>query len=476
MTTNAVANKVNVEAIDAIYQSQKANEQAVSACTAKERIAKLKKLMAVVLKYKPQIREAMYNDFKKHASEVDLTETLPITTEIKHAIKHLRGWMRPKKVATPITLFGTSSWIHFEPKGTVLIISPWNFPINLTICPLITAIAAGNCVCIKPSEHTPHASAIMKKIVEETFDSNEVALFEGDHHMATALLKIPFNHIFFTGSPTIGKIVMEAAAKNLSSVTLELGGKSPTIVDETANLSEAAEKIAWAKSMNNGQICISPDYLFVHESKKEAFIEQYKKKLNKFYGENHKESESYARMVNGRHYNRVKGLVEDATARGAKVEIGADFDDSQDYISPTLLSNVPMDAKIMVEEIFGPVLPIHTYKNIEEPLKLINEREKPLAVYIYSSKKKNIDHIIKNTRAGGTCINDSVIHFFNNNLPFGGVNNSGIGKSNGYFGFEAFSNRRGILKQNNPLSALKLMLPPYTPTVQKLIDLTMKWF
>ena len=475
MTTNTLVNKVNTQVVDEIFNAQKANEFRIGSTTAKDRINKLKKLMEVVLKYKPEIRDALYNDFKKHPSEVDLTEILPITSEIKHTIKHIRSWMRPEKVSTPLTLIGTSSWIHYEPKGTVLIISPWNFPVNLTFGPLITAIAAGNCVCIKPSEHTPHSSAIMRKIVEEVFDEKEVALFEGDHHMASALLKLPFNHIFFTGSPMIGKIVMEAAAKNLASVTLELGGKSPTIVDETANIADAAEKIVWAKSMNNGQICIAPDYLFVHESKKDQFIELYKKKVKQFYGEDSITSDSYCRMVNGRHYNRVKNLFEDATAKGAKVELGGKFDDDQDYIAPTVLTNVPLDSNIMEEEIFGPILPVFSYKNIDEALAIINKKEKPLAVYIYSSKKKNIDYIMSNTRAGGTCINDNVIHFFNNDLPFGGVNNSGIGKGNGKFGFEAFSNRRGVLKQNSPISSLKLMLPPYTPTVQKLIDLTMKW-
>ena len=481
MTVNTIDKKQAVQQteLERIFKLQKANQKNVANTTAVERIAKLKKLHDAILKYKKEIHQAVYNDFRKHGSEVDLTEILPITTDIKHTCGELRKWMRPTKVSTPMTLLGTSSKIIYEAKGVVLIISPWNFPINLTFCPLISAIAAGNCVILKPSENTPHSSAVMKKIVNDIFDENEIALFEGDHTVASGLLQLPFNHIFFTGSPQIGKIVMRAAAEHLASVTLELGGKSPTIVDETANLNEAASKIAWAKFMNNGQICIAPDYLYVHESKKDKFIELLKKKTAQYYGESDedkKQSESYARMVNARHYKRVKGLVEDATSKGATVEMGAQFDDSQNYIAPTILTNVSMDANIMDEEIFGPVLPIHTFSSLEEPLSVINAKEKPLALYIYSNSNKNISKVMDNTSAGGTCINESILHFMNANLPFGGINNSGIGKSHGIFGFKAFSNERAVLKQHTRFSANKLMMPPYNKRVQQLIDLTIKWF
>ncbi len=478
MTTNALNDQLTQqqEKIAATFALQRAHQRTIATTTAKQRIAKLKKLMATILKYKAAIREAMYKDFKKHESETDLTEILPITSEIKHVISHLPSWMRAKKVTTPLTLLGTSSYIHYEAKGVVLIISPWNFPVNLTFCPLISAIAAGNCVMLKPSEHTPNAAAVMRQIVEELYDEKEVAIFEGDHTVATSLLKLPFDHMFFTGSPSIGKIVMRAAAEHLSSITLELGGKSPTIVDETANLEEAAGKIAWAKYLNNGQVCIAPDYVFVHESKKEELLKLIKAKTESYYTTSPLQSKSYGRMVNTRHYQRVKELIEGAQAEGAKVEMGAQFKDEEVYIAPTLLSNVKETSKVMQEEIFGPVLPVMSYQSIEEVIDFINQRAKPLALYIYSKSKKNIDHVIRNTSAGGTCINDSVIHFFNNYLPFGGVNNSGIGKSHGVFGFEAFSNARSVLKQNTRFFALKLMLPPYTPRVQKLIDLTMKWF
>jgi len=461
--------------IQRIFEAQKLNQFNIANTTAVQRIAKLKKLHKAVMANRPQIKEALYKDYRKHPSEVDLTEIYPVTTEIKHAKSDIRSWMADKHISTPIALMGSSSKIKYEPKGVVLIISPWNFPINLTLGPLVSAIAAGNAVMIKPSEMTPHASALMKKMLKEIFDENEIAVLEGGVSTSTALLKLPFNHIFFTGAPSIGKIVMKAAADHLSSVTLELGGKSPTIVDASANVDTAARRIAWGKYINNGQVCIAPDYLFVHESKKEAFITAFKKYLSSFYGEDPAKETSYARIVNNRHYNRVKGYVEDAILKGGNLEAGGKFEEDQDYIAPTLMSDVPKDSKLMTEEIFGPVLPIYGFTDLDTVIDEINSREKPLALYIYSKKRKNINHIIANTRAGGTCVNHNAVHFFNTNLPFGGSNNSGIGKAHGRDGFEAFSNARGVLKQHMP-NALELLMPPYNDFKQKLIDLTIKLF
>jgi len=372
-------------------------------------------------------------------------------------------------------MLGSSSKVVYESKGVVLIISPWNFPINLTFGPLVSAIAAGNTVMIKPSEMTPNASAMMKKIVEEVFDENEVALFEGGVSTSVELLKLPFNHIFFTGAPSIGKIVMKAAAQNLTSVTLELGGKSPTIIDESANIDLAAKRTAWAKFINNGQVCIAPDYLFVHESKKAAFVESFKKYMKAFYNNDPLNESSYSRIVNQKHYNRVRGYIDDAVEKGAHIEAGGKFAEEQDFISPTLMTNVSKDSKLMTEEIFGPVLPIYGYTDVDKVIKEINSREKPLALYVYSKNRKNIKHILGNTRAGGSCVNHNAAHFFNTNLPFGGSNNSGIGKAHGKAGFEAFSDARGVFKQHIP-NALDLLTPPYNNFKQKLIDLTIKWF
>ena len=377
--------ETNAAEIQRIFQLQQKNQYAVANTTTAQRKAKLTKLHKAVMKYRPEIKEALYKDFKKHPAEVDLTEVYPVTSDIKHTKSHLRSWMRKHRVPTPISIMGSSSYIKYEPKGVVLIIAPWNFPVNLTFGPLVSAIAAGNTVMIKPSEHTPHASAIMKKIIEEIFDENEIALFEGGVATSQALLDLPFNHIFFTGAPSIGKIVMSAAAKNLTSVTLELGGKSPTIIDETANIDTAARRIAWGKYMNNGQICIAPDYIFVHESKKEAFIKAVKAYIKKFYTEDASKEKSYARMVNSRHHQRVKGYVEDAIAKGATVEAGANFDDQQDYIEPTIMTNVSKESTLMTEEIFGPVMPVYGYTDLKQVVDEINSREKPLALYIYSN-------------------------------------------------------------------------------------------
>ena len=462
--------------IERIFKLQRAHQYSVAKATARERKEKLKRLEAAFLSRREDIRGALYDDFRKHPSEVDLTEVFPVTSEIKHARRHLSKWMRPHRVSTPMALLGARSYVHYEPKGVVLIIAPWNFPINLTFGPLVAAVAAGNCVMIKPSEHTPHSSAVTRSIIEEVFDESEVAVVEGGVETSTALLAQPFNHIFFTGAPSIGKVVMEAAAKHLASVTLELGGKSPTIVDETAQVDAAAHRVAWAKYTNNGQICLAPDYVFVHESRKDEFIQKLTKNIEKFYGMDARRSDSYARIVNDRHYQRLNGYLEDAKERGATVAYGGRTDASEDYIEPTVLTDVDPTSSVMTEEIFGPLLPISTFKTLDEPIAAINAREKPLALYIYSRNRSNIERIMQNTRAGGTCINHSAVHFFNNYLPFGGSNNSGIGKGHGFFGFEAFSNARGVLKQVTPFTALDLLTAPYNAMKQKLIDISIKLF
>ena len=459
-----------------IFALQKANQQNVANSTARDRIKKLDRLYDVILKYRKEIQEALYKDFRKHPSEVDIAEIYKLTSDLKHTRSHLAKWMRPRKVGTPLAQIGSSSYIHYEPKGVVLIISPWNFPFSLTFGPMIAAIAAGNCIILKPSEYTPHASAMMKKIITELFDESEVALIEGDVDVSTELLKLPFNHMFFTGAPEIGKVVMRAAAEHLASVTLELGGKSPTIVDETANLKTAAQRIAFAKWINNGQVCIAPDYVFVHQSVADEFMNLLKSTVKLYYGDDASTSISYNRIVNNKHFKRIEGYFNDALSKGAVVEYGGKTDSAQDYFGPTIMTNIAEDSDMWEKEIFGPILPFIAYNDLQEVIDKINAKEKPLALYIYSKSNKNVDRIINNTRAGATCVNHSAIHFFNNNLPFGGSNNSGIGKGNGFFGFEEFSNPRAILKQWSPMSGLDLMAPPYTEAKQKLIDMTIKWF
>jgi aldehyde dehydrogenase (NAD+) len=371
-------------------------------------------------------------------------------------------------------MIGSSSKVYFEPKGVTLIISPWNYPFQLAIDPLLYAIAGGNTAIVKPSEMTPNTSALIKKLVNEVFDEKEVAVLEGDATIAQVLLKQPFDHIFFTGSPMLGKVIMEAAAKHLTSVTLELGGKSPTIVDETTNIKDAAQKIIWGKFMNCGQTCIAPDYLLVHESVKDALVEEMKENIKKLYGQDNtttiEESPDYTRVVNQRHFSRIKGLLEDAVEKGAKVLDGGEMNADDNFIAPTLITEVDDNMAVMSEEIFGPILPIISFKSLKEATDYVNTKPKPLALYCFSKDKKNQEFVIKNTSAGGTAINETLAHISNPDLPFGGVNNSGIGKTHGYYGFLAFSNERAVLNQRIGWTTLKMLYPPYTDKKKNTIN------
>ncbi len=459
-----------------LFKLQKANQFKVGSTSYKARIEKLKRLKkAISDTYRTAIIDALYLDLKKPKVEVELSEIYPIISEIKFVTQHLYQWMQKQNVKTPLAMLGASSYYTYESKGVCLLISPWNYPFNLTFSPLISAIAAGNTAIIKPSELTPNCAALMAKIIAEVFNENEVALVEGEVNTATALLQLPFNHIFFTGSPTVGKIVMQAAVKHLTSVTLELGGKSPTIIDNTANLDKAAKKIVWAKFLNCGQTCIAPDYILIDEALKPDFIKACKKWIQHYFSEQPEHSASYGRIVNAKHFERLKTHLDNAKTNNGTIEIGSATNSETNYISPTLVSNLKEDTSLLNEEIFGPILPIVTYNTIDEAIAYINSKERPLALYMYSKNKKNIKTIMAHTRAGGTCINNSVIHYSNHNLPFGGVNNSGIGKSHGFFGFEAFSNKRAVVKQHT-IGISELLFPPYTRLKEKLAKLTVKWF
>lgn len=470
----SVASNQNLS-FQSIFIELNENRWNIARTTCKERIAKLKKIkLAVEVTYRKALQEAMFADYGKNPAEADLAEIFPVISEIKHAIRHLSYWMQDEVVDTPLALFGSKSYIKYEPKGVCLIISPWNFPLNLTFCPLISAVAAGNVVVLKPSEMTPNTSAVMKSIIESTFPPNEVKLIEGDVAVSTALLELPFHHIFFTGAPSIGKVVMKAASNHLASVTLELGGKSPTIIDKTANIKDAAQMIVWGKFANCGQICIAPDYIYVHESIKAEFEKELVKNINNFYTNDASKSGDYMRIVNEKHTARIQGYLKETIENGANVLYGGHSNSDNNYIEPTLLSNVSLDSSVMKNEIFGPILPILSYQKEEEVIDYINNNEKPLALYIFSKSNKTINNILDNTSAGGCCINNVAVHFYNNNLPFGGINNSGLGKSHGIFGFKSFSNEKAVYKQQLP-SALKLMMPPYTPFKAKLIRWVIKY-
>ena len=391
----------------------------------------------------------------------------------------LNSWSTPKKVDAPITLLGTRSFIQYEPRGVCLIISPWNYPFSLCIGPLVSALAAGNAVVLKPSELTPHVSTVIKNMVNETFDPSVVSVIEGGAEISQQLLKLPFDHIFFTGSPAIGKVVMKAAAENLTSVTLELGGKSPVIVTDSACLKDAAQRIAFTKFVNNGQTCVAPDYVLVDEKIATSFTQELigqTKKLFTEHNEPFEASKHYCRIVNEKHFLRLNDLLRDSLEHGAKLEFGGMVNSSTRFIHPIVLSKVPLVARVMEEEIFGPILPIVTYQNLETAIEIINSKPKALALYIFSEKDNIQQQILHETSAGGVCINDCGIQFMQHNLPFGGVNNSGIGKSHGYFGFMAFSNEKGVLKQRSGFTSIKIFYPPYTERVKNIMNWFLKLF
>ncbi|WP_103925743.1 aldehyde dehydrogenase family protein [Algoriphagus boritolerans] len=447
--------------------------------TLEERSARLTKLRTWIKENQDLIRTALWEDFKKPGPEVDLSEIFPVTSEINHTLKHLKSWMKPKSISTPLSMIGTSGQVYFEPKGSSLIISPWNFPFNLTVGPLVSALAAGCPAIIKPSELSPATSDLIQKMIRAIFQEEEVTVFLGEVEVSKELLKLSFDHIFFTGSPAVGKIVMKAAAEHLTSITLELGGKSPAIIDESADLNDAAGKLIWGKFVNCGQTCIAPDYLLVHEFQKDRLIMELKVFLQKFYDpkfEGIEKSPDYARIIGPRHFKRLCGYLADAVSKGASLDFGGKTVESTFYIEPTLLSNINKDMEVFNEEIFGPILPILTFTKIEEAIALINSKPKPLALYYFGNDTQNSKKVIEETSSGNVVLNDCIIHFLHNNLPFGGVNNSGMGKAHGHAGFLAFSHEKGVLKQRVGLNNVTMLRPPYGIQAKKIIQSLIKWF
>ena len=460
-------------------QSEPANILRLRNSSYKERIEKIKRIQNFVLSEANHqiIAEALYKDLRKPNEEVITSEITPILLNPKHVLRNLKNWMKVEHVPSPITMVGMSSYIKYESKGTVLLISPWNYPIFLTIYPLIYAIAAGNAVILKPSEISSNTSKVIANMIQTIYEEHEVAVIEGAVEESTELLKLPFNHIHFTGSPKVGKIVMEAASKNLSGVTLELGGKSPVIIDGTGNTQEIAEKIAWGKTLNCGQTCIAPDYILIQKKEIETFISHFKTNVNKFYNSNDNglnNASEYGRIVDEKNFNRVEKLLKDAIKKGAKIEFGGQLKKEEKFMEPTLLTNVNTEMLIMQEEIFGPLLPIITFEKNSDVINFLQKMPSPLAIYIMSGKKKNIQYFLDNTVSGGVGINELMLTPVNPNLPFGGVNNSGIGKSGGKHSFNDFSNPKGVVKKNFG-NTLKLVYPPYKKGVFKYFKTIVRW-
>ncbi len=469
--------------IQALFRDMQDKAPELAQEDAKQRIERLERIENY-LEDKDRLTslfEAMQHDLRKPKVEVIATEVGIVQTQIKYVKKHLRGWLKEKKVSTPLPLIGTSSYIRFEPKGIVLIISPWNFPLNLSLVPLVYAIAAGNSVILKPSEMSSRTSAFIKNMIDELFELNEVVVIEGGADIASYLLDHPFNHIFFTGSPRVGRIVMGKAASNLCSVTLELGGKSPAIVDESADIKKIAKRVAWAKALNCGQTCISPDYLIIHESIKNFFIEEFASSLKSLYGqcynnENNnyiERSPDYGRIINEHHFQRLNSIYDDAIEKGAMLLYGGNFRRDDLFMGPTLLDNVSLEMEIMQEEIFGPLLPIITYSDRTEINDIISKNPDPLMLYIASSNKDNIRYLLRNNTSGGAVINDYMLGYVNPELPFGGNNRSGIGRSLGFHCFMEFSNKRSIIHRR--WGSVDIIYPPYNGRVRKLVSMLYRW-
>jgi aldehyde dehydrogenase (NAD+) len=437
-----------VAEIERIFALQRAHQWETKATTAEQRKEKLRRLKAAVEAHADEIVAGVKKDTRKPEQEIKVTELLNVLGNIDRNIANLDEWMKPVEV-TPSLNKNDTARIVYEARGVCLILGPWNFPLGLVMGPLAAAIAAGNCCIVKLTDLCPATASVAARIVRQAFDEKEVAVFEGDVDVATALLDLPFSHIFFTGSTRVGKLVMAAAAKHLASVTLELGGKSPVIVDTDADVKKIAADLAAAKQFNGGQACICPDYVFVSEKQKGPLVEEFgaRVKQNLYSDDGSLRKDGIAQIVNDQNFARIRKLFDDAVSKGAKVAVGGTLEADDRTIHPTLLTDVTPDMQIMQEEIFGPIVPVMTYRTLDDVIGFIADRPKPLALYIYSNTQSHIDRILARTSSGGVTINGFFSHYLENQLPFGGVNQSGTGSYHGVFGFKAFSHERAIYVQ-----------------------------
>jgi aldehyde dehydrogenase (NAD+) len=426
------------------------------------------KLLNAVIIFENDIIQALNDDFKKPAFEAVLTETSYVILELKDTIKNLKNWAKPKRVFPSLLNFPSTDYIYKEPYGKVLILAPWNYPFQLALCPLISAVAAGNQVVVKPSELTPKTSEIIAEIIGKVFDKNHVEVIEGGVEVAQKLLSERWDYVFFTGSVAVGKIVAKAAAENLTPVTLELGGKNPCIIDETANLKLAAKRIVWGKFMNAGQTCIAPDYILIQKDMKSHFVRDLKAEITLAYGKDPIESPDFARIVNTRNWQRLVEMIDPE-----KVIFGGETNKENCYIAPTLIEENTLDSLVMKDEIFGPILPILIYENEAEIDVILSKYEKPLALYVFTENYAFSKNIIQKYSFGGGCINDTVVHFSNKRLPFGGVGHSGIGAYHGSLSFDVFSHKKGIVKKANWLD-LPMRYAPYKGKLTTIKNI-LKW-
>lgn len=407
------------------------------------RIRQLKRLYQWICEHEQEIMDALYQDLNKSPFEAYATEIGIVKEEIRYALKHIRRWAAPRRVRTPITQFPSRSFIYPEPYGVTLIMSPWNYPFQLTVAPLVGAVCAGNCAVIKPSAYSPNTSRVIAEMVRGLFGAEYIAVVEGGREANQALLDEKFDYIFFTGSVNVGRYVMEKASVHLTPVSLELGGKSPCIVDETADLKLAAKRIVWGKFLNCGQTCVAPDYILVQKNVRDRLVRQIERYIRKMYGKDALHNPEYPKMISEKHFDRVAGLME-----GAHVVSGGGRDRSLLKIEPTILDQVDWESPVMKEEIFGPLLPILTFYDMKEVIQMVNARPRPLALYYFTKDKKREAQILKHISYGGGCINDTVVHIATSHMPFGGVGNSGMGGYHGKDSFDTFTHKKSIMKKS----------------------------
>jgi aldehyde dehydrogenase (NAD+) len=444
--------------IQSLFEAQKQNRWPQAQTSASERIGRLQRLKRCIQENEAEIKKALWADFKKPEAEVEVSEIFIVVAELNLLLKNLKSWMKPRRYLTPLPLIGSLSQIQMEARGQVLVIAPWNYPFMLAMVPLISAIAAGNVVMLKPSERSPATSALMKKMIEATFPPNEVAVILGGVEQSQALLKLPFDHFFFTGSTHVGQIVARAAAEHLATTTLELGGKSPAIVLEDANISDTVQKIAWGKCVNGGQSCVAPDYVLVPNSLKNEFTEKLKSILSEI-----PQQQDIARMIDRPAFDRLQNLFNESQARNERVIVGGKLDAHDLFISPTAVET-GFDSPLMREELFGPILPVIGYDDLDKTLEYIRSQPKPLALYCFG--QRGSDKVLRQTTAGGTVLNHTMIHFGNHSVPLGGVGASGQGNYHGYAGFRALSHERSVMRQG-PFTVTKFLFPPYDRPVVK---------
>ena len=448
--------------LDEIMKRQRAFFASGKTKDVKNRILHLKKLKQAIKDNEDNICDALAKDFGKSPFETYISEIGTVLVELGHTISHLKSWAKPKRGKTPISHLPGRSRIYAEPYGTVLVISPWNYPFNLAMAPVIGALSAGNTVFLKPSGAAPETSKILYNILTSVFPTEWVAVFQ-EEEVKNFMLDLQYDYIFFTGGSEVGMMVMEKAAVHLTPLTLELGGKSPCIVMDDADFTIAARRVAWGKFFNCGQTCIAPDYLLISEKAKAPFFEAVKRELKKFYGDNPKSSPDFARVINDRHWARIEKLL-----HKGRIVVGGETDRKTRYIAPTIIDGISPSDPIMQEEIFGPVLPVITIKSLDDAINFINERPKPLALYLFTSNSKNIKRVINETSYGGGCVNDTLKHFANGHIPFGGVGASGMGSYHGKGSFDTFTHYKSVYYNVNFFDN-PLVYAPYTKLAAKLI-------